>query len=618
VAQGRADGPGATAGLHGLADERGVGFEAHHAPQHLGPALLGQPEAAGPADHLGQLPQVQRTAAGPVVLGRLGHHHRARGEVDPVADHVGDAEDVELAVKEPLDLRPTGAGRQGAVEHTGAESGGGAHVATEGQHGPTREGHHQRTGGHGGHVDGSTPGERHQALMATDLEHRAVGPSEEVLGVGRPHQADVAVGRPRQQPAPGPAPVGIVDPVDLVHHQHLSVEGGQLGGAAHDGGVGMDPLLAGHQTDPTGRQAGGQLLVAFPGQEAQGGRVGARAHLGQQGQGVVALAAVGGPEMGHDRGGLRPTPGEAQGEGRRLGHGPAPYGSLRRYPLDGRNLSWPAVGATWWVDGALVPAGAAVVAADDHGLIVGDGVFETLKVVDGRPFAVRRHLARLHRSAGGLGLEVPLDDDELRQALTATVAASGLASGRLRLTVTGGRAPLATGRAGARATVLIGVEPLPPRAATARVALAPWRRNEAAPTAGLKTTSYADNVIALTWAQARGADEALFANTAGRLCEGTGTNVFVVVDGEAVTPPLRSGCLAGVTRELVLEAGAAIEGDLSVDALSGAEEAFLTSSTRDVQPIAVVDGRPLPRVAGPVSVRAARALAALAACSIDP
>ena len=280
------------------------------------------------------------------------------------------------------------------------------------------------------------------------------------------------------------------------------------------------------------------------------------------------------------------------------------------------------MGATWWIDGQLVPAPAARVRADDHGLVVGDGVFETLKVTRGVPFAIRRHLARLRRSAAGLGFEVPLDDDQLRAAMAATVAASGLADSpagaRLRLTVTGGPGPLASGRGTGPGTVIVGVEPLAPRSEVSHVAVAPWRRNESAPTAGLKTTSYADNVIALRWALARDADEAIFANTSGRLCEGTGTNVFVVVDGEARTPPLRSGCLAGVTRELVLEARAAVEADLPLEALTGAEEAFLTSSTRDVQPIAVVDGRALSRVGGPATTRAARALATLAAATCDP
>ena len=128
----------------------------------------------------------------------------------------------------------------------------------------------------------------------------------------------------------------------------------------------------------------------------------------------------------------------------------------------------------------------------------------------------------------------------------------------------------------------------------------PWTRNEHGATAGLKTTSYADNVIALAHAAERGGSEAVFANTAGHLCEGTGTNVFYVVDGELRTPTLASGCLAGVTRALVVEWCGAREVDepLADVARPHASEAFLASTTRDVQAIARWDDRDLP-VAGP-------------------
>ena len=157
--------------------------------------------------------------------------------------------------------------------------------------------------------------------------------------------------------------------------------------------------------------------------------------------------------------------------------------------------------------------------------------------------------------------------------------------------------------------------PLPP---TVDVVMAPWPRNERGATAGLKTISYADNVVALAHARARGAGEAVFANSAGRLCEGTGTNVFVAIGDRLLTPPLSSGCLAGVTRELLLEAGVAGEEDLDPSGLAHAEEAFLTSSTREVHPIRAVDGRPLPRCPGPLTQRAAEAFAAILAGGKDP
>jgi branched-chain amino acid aminotransferase len=275
-----------------------------------------------------------------------------------------------------------------------------------------------------------------------------------------------------------------------------------------------------------------------------------------------------------------------------------------------------------WVNGELVSPDDAHLSVLDHGFTVGDGVFETMKVVrDGegraRPFALGRHLARLRRSAAALGLDVGRGDAELRAAVAAVLeAATG--PGRVRLTVTGGIGPLGSWRGDARASVVVAASPGRTRAATARVVTVPWRRNEHSALAGVKSTSYADNVIALRAAEAEGADEAILANTAGDLCEGTGSNVFVGIGGRLVTPPLSSGCLAGVTRELVLEVVAVVEEDLPLSALAGADEAFLTSSTRDVHPIATVNGRAFPSCPGPLTTAARDAFAALAARSIDP
>ena len=271
-----------------------------------------------------------------------------------------------------------------------------------------------------------------------------------------------------------------------------------------------------------------------------------------------------------------------------------------------------------WVNGELVDAAVAVVPVADHGITVGDGLFETMKVVDGTTFALTRHLARLRRTAAGLGLRGVPDDDVLRDAIDRTVASNGPDVGRVRVTVTGGPGPPGTVRGGAAPTVLVVCGPVAHWDATAAVATVPWTRNEHGALAGLKTTSYAENVIALEHAHAAGASEALFANTAGDLCEGTGTNVFVVLDGRLVTPPLASGCLAGVTRELVLEIVDAVEEDVPMHALERAEEAFLTSSTRDVQPIASLDGRVVPSAPGPLTHAAMDAWRALEARTLDP
>ena len=125
--------------------------------------------------------------------------------------------------------------------------------------------------------------------------------------------------------------------------------------------------------------------------------------------------------------------------------------------------------------------------------------------------------------------------------------------GRLRITYSAGPAPMGSGRGGGPPTLVVAYSAIAPAPSSTTVTTVPWTRNENGATAGLKTTSYAENVIALAHAAERGGTEAIFANTAGHLCEGTGSNVFYVVDGELRTPTLASGCLAGVTRALVIE-----------------------------------------------------------------
>ncbi|GII88030.1 4-amino-4-deoxychorismate lyase [Sphaerisporangium siamense] len=271
-----------------------------------------------------------------------------------------------------------------------------------------------------------------------------------------------------------------------------------------------------------------------------------------------------------------------------------------------------------WVNGDLVDPAQASVSVFDHGLMVGDGVFETIKCVNGESFALTRHLDRLALSAERMGLPAP-DLAAIAGGVRACLAAAPpWPLGRIRVTYTSGNGPLGSdrGNQGATAIVIVGAQAPFPEAAS--VTVVPWPRNERGALAGVKTTSYGDNAKALAYAKARGGEEAVFANLAGDLCEGTGSNVFVVKDGHLITPTLASGCLAGVTRALVLEWHGGEEADVPVAALREAEEAFLTSTTRDIQPIRVVDDTVLPAAPGPVTAKAMRVFAERAAGDLDP
>jgi branched-chain amino acid aminotransferase len=276
-----------------------------------------------------------------------------------------------------------------------------------------------------------------------------------------------------------------------------------------------------------------------------------------------------------------------------------------------------------WLNDRLVSAQSATVSVFDHGLTVGDGIFETTKVEYGVPFALTRHLRRLADSAAAVGLTRPADEllREAARAVCRGVAEHELA--RLRITLTAGPGPAGSLRGDGPPTLLVTAgqaqRPAGPETAT----VVPWRRNHRGALTGVKSTSYLENVVALATARRAGFGEALLANVADELCEGTGTNVFCVLDGVAVTPPLSSGCLAGITRALVLEwCPEVVERALELDDLARAQEVFLTSSTRDIHAVSLVDGNcpggPGAAVPGPVTARIAAAFREAASAATDP
>ena len=256
-----------------------------------------------------------------------------------------------------------------------------------------------------------------------------------------------------------------------------------------------------------------------------------------------------------------------------------------------------------WVNGSLRGVDEHLISPLDHGFTVGDGIFETMEAVNGVAFALTRHLMRLEYSASRMGL-AGLDAAHVRAGVEAVLAGGGASMTRVRVTVSSGSGPHSSVRGDAAPTVVV-VASAAPSMKECRAVRAPWKRNERSAIAGVKSTSYAENVVMVQFARSKGADEALMVNTHGHLCEGTGSNVFIERGGELLTPPLASGCLPGITRGLALEWGAkeglpvrvAAPGELEMavldEVVAGTSFAAVTSSTRHVQPLAALDGHDL-------------------------
>ena len=245
-----------------------------------------------------------------------------------------------------------------------------------------------------------------------------------------------------------------------------------------------------------------------------------------------------------------------------------------------------------WLDGEVMPACEALITPSVPGLMVGMGVFETLLWHDHGLMGLSRHLKRLNHGLNRLGLPA-LELDLFRNALLAVYTSSRPTRKRLRFTVFGGVA----GSVHQMATC---TEPTAwPDVES--VVVSKWKQNEQSPLAGIKSTSYAANILANREAVAAGFGEALLLNTRNEVCEGTGSNLFIVTSkGELITPPLSSGCLPGVTREIVLEAvSGALERMVKLGDLESATEVFLTSSTRGVQAVGRLGDRQIPTVNGP-------------------
>ena len=243
------------------------------------------------------------------------------------------------------------------------------------------------------------------------------------------------------------------------------------------------------------------------------------------------------------------------------------------------------------LDGVVMDAADATVPATDEGLLRGDGVFEVIRLYTGRPFALDEHLERLQGSADNLRL--PADVPALRADVAQLLDQAGPVEALLRLVLTRGGRRLAL------------IEPLPDHPSSIRLATVTY-----APTRvldGIKSLSYGGNMLATRLAQERGADEALLVTPHGRVLEAPTSTLFWVSGGTLRTPPLSDHILDSITRRRLLEVMDVVEESCAPDDVLGADEAFLASTVREVQPVAAVDDTELP-VGGPVSAQAARRL----------
>lgn len=255
------------------------------------------------------------------------------------------------------------------------------------------------------------------------------------------------------------------------------------------------------------------------------------------------------------------------------------------------------------IDGTVVPGEEAKVSAFDNGFAFGDSVYETLRTYAGRAFTLGRHLARLRKSAGRLGFEIPQPDGELRARVIAVLAAAGNAESYLRLIVSRGKGDLSYNFDRIKGpTVVMLVKPFEEFSERhftegIPVALVSIRRNpKRSLDPAIKSSNLLNNLLATMEAQRAGAFEAILLNERDEIAEGAGSNVFVGKAGRLRTPPLDAGILAGITRDLVLELAHTLgievrQEPLRPDDLFGADEAFITSTLKEVTPIARVGER---------------------------
>jgi len=268
------------------------------------------------------------------------------------------------------------------------------------------------------------------------------------------------------------------------------------------------------------------------------------------------------------------------------------------------------------IDGQIVDSGEARVSVFDRGFLYGDSVFEVFRTYGGVPFGQREHLERLQRSADRLMISMPVSVETLSSEVDATLDAAGEGEWYVRVVVTRGTGPLTYDLSTAIAPlrVIIAAPVSVPPAEHYEQGIAVSLLHASRPTdderaSGAKASNYLANLLAVHEAKQEGAQEALMLGRRGQILEGASSNLFIVKDGKVRTPEIEPGILMGITRAAVLAAAAAEgigveEAEVRPEDLYGADEAFITSSIREVMPVVSADGRTIGSgVPGPVTKR---------------
>ena len=257
-----------------------------------------------------------------------------------------------------------------------------------------------------------------------------------------------------------------------------------------------------------------------------------------------------------------------------------------------------------YIDGKFVPAEEAAVSVYDHGLLYGDGVFEGIRAYNGRVFRLEEHVKRLYDSAKAIMLDIPMTQEEMCDAILATLRKNNLKDAYIRLVVTRGVGDLGLDpRKCPKATIIIITEPQLQLHSTEKLqngisTVITWVRRNAVDSATheMKSLNYLNSILGKIEANNTGADEALCLDKTGFVCEGVGENIFIVREGKLLTPTLSSGALDGITRALIIEFAKnlgidVIERNLTPNELFTADEAFFTGTAAEVAPIHDVNGR---------------------------